>query len=227
MDQAQANSAVSSAGPSQSKRPSRARRPALWRAVAGMAAALALASAIVAIEMSSELVSRITHYRSRIATLNKRVDKLKRETALDQARLARSREQLASKDRLKMILLAPDLKTIRLAAAKEGDVADGTVSISEARAGAVLTVLGMPSLPDGHAYDAWWMLKNGSAAKAAEFGTAIEGTANIYLDPPPSGAGAIACEITAEPSKGSLAPSGPVKLKGRITEERSGGGKKR
>jgi hypothetical protein len=125
-----------------------------------------------------------------------------------------------------MILLAPDLKTIKLAPAKKGDVADGTVSISEARAGAVLTVLGMPSLPEGHTYDAWWMLKNG-AVKAAEFRTGIEGTANVYLDPPPSGAGAIACEITAEATKGSLAPTGPVKLKGRIAEERGGGGKKR
>ena len=206
--------------PSQTGEPVR-RRTALWRAVAGMAAALALASAIVAVEMSEELVTRIRTYRYRIASLNKKVDRLKREAAADEKSLADAREEIATKDRIKAILLAPDLKKIRLIAPNSASVAAGNVSLSRKMSGAVLTAHGLPPPLEGEVYDAWWILKNAPPAKAAEFESALDGTASIYLDPPPQGSTAIECTITLEPSPGGIEPAGDVRLKGRIYDERN------
>ena len=49
---------------------------------------------------------------------------------------------------------------------------------------------------------------------------------NEYLDLPPQGSAPILLSITIEPSEGGIAPSGPVKLEGKVAsgvaEERSG-----
>jgi hypothetical protein len=202
-----------------------------------MALALAIAAGIVAIDLSKELVSRITSYRSRIASLNKRVDRLKRQAVADEKRLADAREEIKqrklmeSKGRMKAILLAPDRKTIKLVAPNPGEPATATVSTSGKLRGAVLSARDLASPPDGQVYDAWWMLENAPPAKAAEFRSGIDGSVNEYLDPPPPQVSApISLWITMEPSEGGIAPSGPVKLLGKVPigtgEERSGGAKK-
>ena len=213
------------------------RRSGLWRAVAGMLAALALAAVIVAIEMSHELISRVTHYRTRIATLNRRVDTLKEKARADEQRLADAREEIkerklmASKDRIKAILIAPDRKTIKLAPADANGLASATATISAKMGGAVLNARGLPSPPEGQVYDAWWMLRDGPPAKAAEFRSMIDGSASEYLDPPPEGTPPTSLTITLEPSEGGIAPTGAVKLQGKVSggvaEERSGGVRKR
>jgi Anti-sigma-K factor rskA len=199
------------------------RRTALWRALAGMAVALALACAIIAFEMSEELVSRITSYRHRIATLNKKVDRLKREAAVDEKRLADARQEIVSKDRIKSILLAPDLKKIKLTGTSAAGVATGSVSLSQKMRGAVLIARGLPLPLDGQVYDAWWILKTGPPAKAAEFVSALDGTATAYLDPPPQGSVASECAVTLEASPGGVQPTGDAKLKGKVSvgDERS------
>jgi len=212
------------------------RRSGLWRAVAGMLAALSLAAVIVAIEMSHELISRVTHYRTRIATLNRRVDTLKEKARADEARLANAREEIkerklmASKDRVKAILIAPDRRTIKLAAPDPNGLASATVTISAKMGGAVLNARGLPSPPEGQVYDAWWMLKDAPPAKAAEFRSMIDGSASEYLDPPPQGSPPTLLSITIEPSEGGIAPTGPVKLQGKVPagvgEERNGGSKR-
>jgi hypothetical protein len=186
-----------------------------------MTAAVALACAIVAVEMSEELMSRINHYRHRIATLNKKVDRLKREAAVDEKRLAAAREEIVSKDRIKSILLAPDVKKIKLTGAKSADVASGTVSLSKKMAGAVLGARGLPTPIEGQVYDVWWILKAGPPAKAAEFVSALDGTANAYMDPPPQGSIAIECVVTLEPSEGGIQPTGDAKLKGKVGDDRN------
>lgn len=201
-----------------------------------MAVALAIAAGIVAIDISHELVSRVANYRSRVASLNKRVDSLKRRAVVDEKRLADAREEIKerklmeSRDRMKAILIAPDRKTIKLAAPNRGEPASATVTISEKMGGAVLSAHGLSSPPEGQVYDAWWTLKNAPPAKAAEFRSAIDGSISEYLDPPPQGAAPILLSITMEPSEGGIAPSGPVKLQGKAAavtaEERSGGSKK-
>jgi hypothetical protein len=215
---------------------SESRRSGLWRALAGMAAALAVAAGIITIDLSHELIERMAHYRSRIATLNRRVDSLKQKAQVDEQRLADAREEIkerklmASKDRIKAILLAPDRRAMKLAAPNPGDSAGAMVTISAKMGGAVLNAHGLPAPPDGQVYDAWWMLKDGPPSKAAEFRSAPDGSASEYLDPPPQGPAPTALSITMEPSEGGIAPTGAVILQGKTIggggEERSGSIKK-
>jgi hypothetical protein len=210
------------------------RRPGLWRAIAGMAVALALAASIITVDLSHELAERIAHYRSRIASLNRSVDTLKREKVADEKRLAdahqeiRERELMASRDRMKAISLAPDRRSIKLVAPSAVDGASAMVIISARMGGAVLTARGLAAPPEGQVYDAWWMFKDAPPAKAAEFRSASDGSASEYLDPPPQGATPTSLDITLEPSEGGIAPSGPVKLSGKAPtlELRSGGARK-
>ena len=199
-----------------------------------MAVALAIAAAIIAVDLSHELMSRISGYRSRIATLTQRVDKLKHEAAVDRERLAMVRAELKerklmhSRDRMKAILIAPDRKTFKSSAAK-ADQASATVTVSKTMNGGVLNARGLLPPPEGQVYDAWWTFTNAPPAKAAEFRSADDGTVNGYLDPPPPQALPAELSITLEPSEGGIAPSGEVKLQVNVmamAEERSGGGKK-
>ena len=75
-------------------RPASPPRTGLWRAVAGMAVALAIAAGIVAVDLSHELVNRVSNYRSRIASLNQRVDRLKQKAVRDEQRLADARAEI-------------------------------------------------------------------------------------------------------------------------------------
>ena len=233
MDQTHPDKAAIATRAEPDPRPSVSRRSGLWRAVAGMAVALAIAAAIVAIDLSHELVSRVTGYRSRIASLNRRVDSLKREARMDEQRLALARAELKerklmqSRDRMKAILIAPDRKTFKLSAPTTGEAASAAVTISAQMGGGMLNAKGLAAPPEGQVYDAWWMFNNAPAAKAAEFRSASDGSVNEYLDPPPPQSLPASLSITMEPSEGGIAPSGNVKLQGKapsgVGEERSGG----
>ena len=213
------------------------RRSGLWRALAGMAAALAVAAVIITIDLSHELIERMAHYRSRIATLNRRVDTLKQKAQVDEQRLADAREEIkerklmASKDRIKAILIAPDRRTIKLAAPNASDLANAMVTISAKMGGAVLNAHGLSPPQSGQVYDAWWMLKDGPPAKAAEFRSAADGSATEYLDPPPQGPTPVGLSITIEPSEGGISPTGAIMLQGKmlnaVSEERISSPKKR
>lgn len=192
------------------------RRAALWRAVAGMALALTLAIAIVAFEVSSEFVRRLSTYRTRIASLNQKVKKLSHEAVRSEKRLEAARKEIASRDRLKAILLAPDLLTIKLAPPSSGDNASGSIALSQKAGGGLLKAIGLVSPSEGQVYDVWWIMKKAPPAKAAEFRSGADRTATVYLDMPPPGENASACEVTLEPSQGGIEPSGPVRLKGRL-----------
>jgi len=201
-----------------------------------MAVALAIAAGIVAVDLSQELVNRVSNYRSKIASLNKRVDRLKQKAVEDEKRLAdaraeiKERKLMQSRDRMKAILLAPDRKLMKLVAPNAGEPSAATVTISAKMGGGVLSAHGLKPPPEGQVYDAWWMLKNAPPAKAAEFRSNLDGTVTEYLDPPPQGSTPVLLSITIEPSEGGVAPSGPVKLQGKVlsglAEERSGGAKK-
>jgi hypothetical protein len=201
-----------------------------------MAAALAIAAAIVAVDLSHELVQRLSTYRSRIANLNKKVDKLKQKAVEDEKRLAdaraeiKQRKLMESRDRMKAILLARDRRLMKLTAPNPREPVAATVTISEKMNGAVLSATGLAPPPGGQVYDAWWMLKDAPPAKAAEFRSGIDANATEYLDPPPQGLAPLSLAITLEPSEGGIAPSGPVKLQGKmppaIAEVRSGSARK-
>lgn len=197
------------------------RKAALWRAIAGMVAALALAFAIVVVEISQQLTERTTLYSQRISTLKQKVRELRHEAAIKEKQLAQARKEIASRHRLQRILLAPDLETIKLLPTVPGDTTSASVVMSRSVRGAVLNATGLAAPPQGNNYDVWWLMGGTSPpVKAAEFNTSESGTATVYFDLPPSGATVAACVVTLEPSKGVTKPSGSMKLKGRLTAHR-------
>jgi hypothetical protein len=160
---------------------------------------------------------------TRIAATNETAEQSKRRAAPEEKSLRDAREQVQqrklmeeSKDRMMAVLVAPDQKTIQLASPNPGEIANGTVTISEKMRGAVMRLRALPAPPTGQVCDAWWMLKNAPPAKAAEFVSGID--QSLYLDPPPKGSILISFSITMEPSRGATAPSGQVMLQGKFPE---------
>jgi hypothetical protein len=196
------------------------RKAAFWRAVAAMAATLAIASAVVTVEISKQLIVRTDHYRHRIALLRHRVERLRHEVEIQRRRLAVARSKMALHERLDSVMLAPDLETVRLLPSSADKGVSASVAISTTAGAAVLKVAGLAALPGKQVYGAWWMLKGAHPARAAEFRTAANGAATVYLKLPPAGATVVACVVTAEPSAGKAAPSGPVRLRGRVAARR-------
>src|ERR1700730_4896529 len=92
------------------------RRVGFWRALAGMALALALACAIVALETSSELTHRSASYHRRLVQLVARIKQMRGEMATADRRIAGMRNEAAVRERLGHILAAPDTRLIRLGA---------------------------------------------------------------------------------------------------------------
>lgn len=190
-------------------------RTALWRAIAGMAVALAAACVIVAVEISSHIADRAAEYRTRISHLNHTVEKLKQEASADRKKLVDARDQLRQRDLMKKILLAHDLKIIHLAPLSQAENAYANIAMSESVHAAVLRVSGLAPLSSGAIYSFWWILKGAPPSKAAEFASDGSSDSELYLDLPPERSIATGCEITIEPSGGGLRPTGEIKLRAK------------
>jgi hypothetical protein len=191
------------------------RRVGFWRALAGMALALALACAIVALETSSELTHRSASYHRRLVQLVARIKQMRGEMATADRRIAGMRNEAAVRERLGHILAAPDTRLIRLGA--PGAAApSGLVAISQNLASAVCEVSNLPPAKAGQSYMLWWTAERRGPIKAAQFQTAADGRATVIAQLPgrdnPS-----AAIVTVQPDDGPDKPTGPVKLKGQTT----------
>src|SRR5262245_66434741 len=96
------------------------RRVGFWRSLAGMAAALALAVAIVLAETSATLVSRTRRYLHKIAQLNASVRQLKTRVNTAERRTTTALEHANADEVLKRVLTASDLRTIKLSGGAKG-----------------------------------------------------------------------------------------------------------
>ena len=205
------------------------RRRRLRRALAGMAICFSMGLAIT-IGIIANNHSRVLRRPAtsdppptRIAAINQTAERPKRQAPPGERSLRDARAQVEqqklmeeSKDRVMAVLIAPDHKTIQLTSPVPGEIANGTVTVSEKVEGAVLALRALPSPPAGQFCDAWWMLKNAPPAKAAEFVSGVD--QSLYIDPPPPGSVPISFSVTIEPSRGATAPSGPVMLQGNFPE---------
>jgi hypothetical protein len=189
------------------------RRVTFWRAVAGMAAALALGSLIATVETSSDLVSRSAAFHRRLTLMSRHLAELRmRLRNKDRELLAMRREALA-RDTLNEILAEPDAALIRLAAASQGSTAAGLVLTSGKARRGVIEVAGLPALGAGQSYALWWTIRKGSPLKAAEFHVGKDGRASLPVTPPPDGAAVAGAFVTAETDPSPDAPTGPIELK--------------
>lgn len=188
------------------------RRVGFWRALAGMALALALACAMVALETSSELTYRSASYHRRLVQLVARIKQMRGQMATADRRIAGMRNEAAVRDRLGHILAAPDTRLIRLGA-PGGAGPSGLVAISRTLASAVCEVSNLPPAAAGQSYMLWWTVERRGPIKAAQFQTAADGQATVVAQLPgrdnPS-----AAIVTVQPDNGPDKPAGAVKLKG-------------
>ena len=204
------------------------RRRRLRRALAGMAicfsVGLAITIGIIANNHSRVLRRPATSDPppTRIAAINQTAERPKRQAPPGERSLRDARAQVEqqklmeeSKDRVMAVLIAPDHKTIQLTSPVPGEIANGTVTVSEKVEGAVLALRALPSPPAGQFCDAWWMLKNAPPAKAAEFVSGVD--QSLYIDPPPPGSVPISFSVTIEPSRGATAPKRPGDVARRIS----------
>lgn len=192
------------------------RRAALWRALAGMAAALILAGLIVAYDISNEIVHSSSSYRARIVELKKKVRRLSDHAEETEMRLAAARKELAARDKVQAILLAPDTVTITLRAPGRNESASGAIALSKKAGAGIFKATGLTPPANGQVYDLWWIMKKSPPAKAGEFRSQVDGTALAYLDLPPSSERPVECEVTLEQSEGGIEPTGQVKLKASL-----------
>lgn len=192
-------------------------RTGIWKAVAGMAVALALAGAIVSLDISRELIHR-THYMGhRIALLRKDVSRLEGELALNRARLAQARKQFSEQGRILRVLIAPDVASFTMAGSPPASKASAILSVSHEMSGAVLIARGLEKPASGQSYQAWWVSKGAPSAKAAEFSPLANGTATVYLGAPPQNAHKVECVVAVgNAGEDSASVTGHAVLKARL-----------
>jgi len=192
-----------------------------WRAIAGMALALALASVIVMLEISSELSYRSATYHRRIQRLSSRLQQMRGEIATADQRIAKMREDAVARDTLNRILAAPDVRLMRLepgdadakTQAKTNAKTKAMIAMSRKLSRAVLEVEAMPPTPPGRIYRLWWTLDGGAVVAATQFQTRLDWRATVPARLPSSGGAISGALVTSELETDAGKPRGVVELK--------------
>jgi Anti-sigma-K factor rskA len=183
------------------------RRVLFWRAVAGMAVAMALGCAAVALETALDLSSRSASSRRRLELLGARISRLRSQAADAERQLAAMDAERTTRAGINHVLSATDVLVVRLTPGA-GSHARGLLAISRQAGGAVLEIAGLPA---GETCVMWWTLTQGPPAKAAEFSPDAEGRLSLAVQLPRGMriAGAI---VTLEPPKGRIVLRGMLPM---------------
>lgn len=194
------------------------RRVSFWRSVAGMAIAIALGCAAIALEMASELSARSASFHRRLELLGSQMARLRTEAADAQRELAAMRAERLARAKINRVLSAPDVTVLRLTPSAGSD-ARGLAAISRQAGGAIVEVAGLWAAA-GHTSVMWWLMAQGPPAKAAEFDPGANGRLSLAIQMPPRGARIAGAIITLEPSKSPDKPDGRIVLKGMLPRPR-------
>lgn len=182
------------------------RRISFWRAVAGMAVAIALGCAAVAIETAFDLSSRSASFHRRLELLGSRISRLRTQAADAERRLAAMRGERTTRANVDRVLSATDVVILRLTPGA-GSNARGLLAISRQAGGAIIEIAGLPAAV-GQTCAIWWLVAHGAPAKAAEFNPNADGRMSLAIELPPRGemiAGAIVTLESGKPqSKGGI-----------------------
>src|SRR5262249_22222703 len=173
--------------------------------LAGMAAALALAVAIVLAETSATLVSRTRRYLHKIAQLNASVRQLKTRVNTAERRTTTALEHANADEVLKRVLTASDLRTIKLSAGAKGSdpassAASGSLAVSKTQGQSVLQAAGLTDSRQGSFYRAGWEEKRRPPPLAGEFRAKKNGNATVPLSEPPQAATSLLVTLESDTS---------------------------
>jgi Anti-sigma-K factor rskA len=190
------------------------RRVSLWRSVAGMAVAIALGCAAVAMEMASELSSRTAFFHHRLELLHLRVSQLRTEADDAERHLAAMRAEPAARADLNRVLSAADVVVLRLRPSAGGE-ARGMAAVSREAGSAIIEIAGLPDAV-GQSYVMWWILERGAPAKAGTLTPNADGRLSLTIPMPPKDAKVIGVIVTSERAKLIGQPDGKIMLKGEL-----------
>lgn len=196
------------------------RRVAFWRAVAGMALAIAIACAAVAAEFSSELLARTRHYHNRLRQLSSNIIEMRGRIAIADRKIAGMRTAVEVDDNLRRILAEPDARLIRLAAPGRAAQPAGVIAFSPGLRRAAIEIAGLPAPPGDRVYDLWWICGKRGPLKAARLDTAAGGKAVLVIALPPDGEAIDSASVIADPSAAVVKPAGDTILKGVVAPAR-------
>lgn len=198
-------------------RPPWYRRLAFWRGLAGMALAIALGSAIVSAEFSTELLRRATHLRHRLNQLSSKLTTMRGEIASADREIAGMRVTVAIDDELRRILDAPDARLIRLAPPGQASPRTGVIAFSPALRRAAVVIAGLPASVQGNIYSLWWTRgTRGSPLLAARFGAGAVGKAALTIALPAGDSTIDGAIVTTDSHPTASEPESPPILKGGV-----------
>ncbi|MGH7934569.1 MAG: anti-sigma factor domain-containing protein [Candidatus Binataceae bacterium] len=214
---------AASAGPSimgaDSSQPPAARSVGWWRAATGVMAAAAIAIAIYAGLLGSQLRRTATDGQQRITSLDTQVGNLRAELDSARGQVSTLQHVLADRTRLEQVLMAPDLRLTRLEPLPAAPNARAIVAVSSVNRSAMVQAFGLPPTPPGKTYELWWITKESGPVAAGLF--QVENGRNVVAPatPPPAGERVLLSAVTLEPAGGVSKPTGAMYLKGAVAYE--------
>jgi hypothetical protein len=214
----QVTSAASPEGASApASRPPWYRRVAFWRAVAGMAAAIALGSAIVTAEFSTQLLERTRHFHRRLSQLSSNLATMRGKIASADREIAGMRVTVEIDDNLRRILAEPDARLIRLAPPGQTSQRVGVIAFSPALHRAAVEIAGLTASATDSSYSLWWTRgKHAPPLLAARFGTGTAGKAGLMIALPAGDQTIEGAMITTDSPASTEQPEGATILKGEV-----------
>jgi hypothetical protein len=210
---------------------------ALWRAIAGMAMSLALASLVVMMEFTGQAFHRADRMHRHVETLLSRVAWLERQIAAEHARVSTARRDLAAAGALRAVLRAPDAIMVQLSPPNSAPAAghrgaalaerpEATLALGPKEHRAVLMVAGLKPAADNSPFALWWSAARGAPVRAAEFRPATDGSAIVVVALPAGLDVTTAIVVDERREKAPAAstvrapaqtgPEGPVLLRGTL-----------
>ncbi len=194
------------------------RRVAFWRAVAGMALALAIACAMVAAEFSSTLLARTRHYHKRLHQLSSNLIAMRDEIASADRELAGMRNAAEVRDGLTRIIAEPDSRLIRLQASARATTPSGVIAFSPGMRRAAVELTGLPVIPGGRVYTLWWTGGKHEPLKAARIVVGATDKAALMVAMPPLDETIEGAMMTTDAEPSCARPSGEIVLRGAVAQ---------
>jgi Anti-sigma-K factor rskA len=188
------------------------RRVSFWRSVAGMAIAIALGSAAVAMETTSELSSRTMFFHHRVELLLSRIAGLRAEAAEAERQLAALQAERINGASINRVLSANDVVTLRLTPGA-GSNAHGLLALSRQAGAAIVEIAGLPRT-DSRSCVIWWLLAKRPPIKAIELDLNADGWRSQAIPLPPHRERVNGVIVTLESGKPGNKPEGGILLKG-------------
>jgi anti-sigma-K factor RskA len=190
------------------------RRASVWRIATAVMAAVVVGIAIYAGWTSDELVHVNEAHRQQLASLEGQLHGLRSELIATRNHFDTLQRVLGERIRLQNVMIAPDLRLIRLEPLAPAPAAGAIVAISAANKAAVLQAGGLPATPQGKAYEFWWITKEHGPVAAGLFQAESDHPVVAPVSLPPAGEHLLLSAVTLEPAAGVSKPTGAMYLKG-------------